>query len=194
MGLTQGAPKAVAAERGEGIVQYRPMDGKKGRPAPSGASTRTTMNQTTAGPIVMTVNVICLPEVAFRVFTEGFGEWWPFQDYSIGRERTEKAIFEGWEGGRIYEVIEGGEEATWGRVLVWDPPTRVELEWQTNPEAPGPTYVTVTFSPEGSGGRVDLEHRGWEIYGTRASMAREEYDSGWPSTLDLFANAANAAA
>jgi hypothetical protein len=54
--------------------------------------------------------------------------------------------------------------------------------------------VTVTFMPEGAGARVDLEHRGWEIYGDRASVAREEYDAGWPSTLDLFASAANAAA
>jgi uncharacterized protein YndB with AHSA1/START domain len=152
------------------------------------------MDQTTAAPIVLAVTVTCPPEAAFRVFTEGFGEWWPIHDYSIGRGKTEKAVFEGREGGRIYEVIEGGQEATWGRVLAWDPPSRFELEWQTNPEAPGPTYLTVTFTPEGSGARVELEHRGWEIYGDRASVAREEYDAGWPSTLDLFANAANAAA
>jgi len=149
---------------------------------------------TTAAPITRTVTVSCSAERAFEVFTKQFGEWWPIHEYSIGREKTEKAVFEGWEGGRVYEVIEGGEEAFWGRVIVWDPPARVELEWQTNPEAPGPTHLTVTFMPEGSGARVDLEHRGWEIYGDRAPAARGEYDSGWPGTLGLFADAANAAA
>jgi uncharacterized protein YndB with AHSA1/START domain len=148
---------------------------------------------TTVAPITRAVTVSCSAERAFEVFTKQFGEWWPIHEYSIGRERTEKAVFEGRQGGRIYEVIEGGEEALWGRVIVWEPPSRFELEWQTNPEAPGPTHLTVTFTPEGSGARVDLEHRGWEIYGDRASTARGEYDSGWPGTLGLFADAANAA-
>jgi uncharacterized protein YndB with AHSA1/START domain len=152
------------------------------------------MEQKTAAPIVLTVIVSCPPEEAFRTFTEQFGEWWPVHVYSIGRDKTEKAVFEAREGGRIYEVIEGGQEATWGRVTFWDPPKRFELEWQTNPEAPGPTHLTVTFSPEGSGARVELEHRGWEIYGDRASMARDEYDEGWPTTLAWFADAANEAA
>jgi hypothetical protein len=152
------------------------------------------MNQTAAAPIVLTVTVTCPAEVAFRVFTERFGQWWPFHVYSVGRERTERAVFETGEGGRIYEVIEGGEEATWGRVTVWQPPTRVEIDWQTNPEAPGPTRLTIAFTPEGAGTQVELEHRGWEIYGDRAALARDEYETGWPSTLGLFVEAANAAA
>ena len=149
---------------------------------------------TAVAPIITSVTVGCSAERAFEVFTKEFGAWWPTHEYSIGREKTEEAVFEAWEGGRIYEVIEGGEEATWGRVVVWDPPSRLELEWQTNPEAPGPTQVTVTFTPEGSGTRVNMEHRGWEVYGDQASAARSEYDEGWPSTLSLFADAADAAA
>jgi hypothetical protein len=145
----------------------------------------------TIAPVTKTVTVSCSQQRAFEIFTEEFGGWWPTQTYSIGRERTTTAIFEGREGGRIYEVIEGGEEAPWGRVTVWDPPSRVEFEWQTNPEAPAPTYVIVTFSPEGTGTRVDLEHRGWEIYRERAGEARAEYDTGWPFVLGSFAEAAN---
>jgi uncharacterized protein YndB with AHSA1/START domain len=153
------------------------------------------MEQSTAVvPIIRSVTVGCSAERAFEVFTKEFGAWWPIHEYSIGREKTEKAVFEGWEGGRIYEVIEGGQEATWGTVIVWDPPSRLELEWQTNPEAPGPTHMTVTFTPEGSGARVELEHSGWEIYGDQASAARREYDEGWPTTLGLFADAADAPA
>ena len=153
------------------------------------------MEQSTAAmPIIRSVTVGCSAERAFEVFTKEFGAWWPKHEYSIGREKTEEAVFEGRQGGRIYEVIEGGAEATWGSVIRWDPPSRLEMQWQTNPEAPGPTHVTVTFTPEGSGARVELEHRGWEVYGDQASAARREYDEGWPSTLGLFADAADAAA
>jgi Activator of Hsp90 ATPase homolog 1-like protein len=150
--------------------------------------------ETTAAPITQSLTVSCSPELAFEIFTERFGEWWPIQTYSIGRAKAKAAIFEGGVDGRVYEVIEGGEEAQWGRVTVWDPPAQIELDWQTNPEAPGPTHVTVTFTREGSPGtRVDLEHRGWEIYGDQASVARDEYEGGWPGVLGLFAEAANAA-
>jgi Activator of Hsp90 ATPase homolog 1-like protein len=150
------------------------------------------MEAASVGPIVLTVKVSCSPEQAFEVFTAGFGEWWPYKVYSIGRARTQAAVFEGWTDGRVYEVMEGGEEAQWGRVTGWDPPSRIELAWQTNPRAPGPTRVTVTFRPEGSSGTiVELVHGGWEIYGDQAPIARDEYETGWPGTLDLFARAAS---
>jgi uncharacterized protein YndB with AHSA1/START domain len=144
-------------------------------------------------PINLSATVSRAPEEAFRIFTEEFGQWWPIHEYSIGRDRTEKAVFEPREGGRVYEVMEGGREATWGRVTRWDPPHRLELEWQTRPEAPGPTSLTVTFSPEGAAARVDVDHRGWDIYGEKASLAREEYEIGWHTTLPLFAAQANRA-
>jgi uncharacterized protein YndB with AHSA1/START domain len=142
-------------------------------------------------PITLSVTVSHPAAEAFRIFTEEFGQWWLIHEYSIGRDRTEKAVFEPREGGRVYEVMEGGREATWGRVTKWDPPHRLELEWQTNPEAPGPTQLTVKFSPEGAGSRVEVDHRGWEIYGDAAPLAREEYEIGWQTTLPLFAAHAN---
>jgi uncharacterized protein YndB with AHSA1/START domain len=152
------------------------------------------VERTAVGPIRLTVTVNRPPQEAFRIFTERFGDWWPIHEYSIGRDRTEKAVFEPWEGGRVYEVMEGGREATWGWVTRWNPPHRVGLGWQTNPQAPGPTELTVTFSPEGAGARVEVDHRGWEIYGDAAPAAHEEYEIGWQTTLPLFAGHANGTA
>src|SRR5436190_877560 len=58
-----------------------------------------------------------------------------------------------------------------------------------------PTEVEVSFAAEGGGTRVELEHRGWDALsdGFRESL-HEIYVRGWPTTLDLFAAAAAAAA
>jgi hypothetical protein len=52
--------------------------------------------------------------------------------------------------------------------------------------------VEVTFTPEGSGTRVDLEHRDLERMGDKADAMRETVSGpgGWPSLLELFANEA----
>jgi uncharacterized protein YndB with AHSA1/START domain len=128
-------------------------------------------------------------ERAFEVFTERIGTWWPFDTHSIGGQRTRDAVFEGREGGGVYEVIEGGETAPWATVLAWEPPTRVLLSWHVNPEVPA-TEVEVRFASEGDGTRVVLEHRGWKRLGDKADAARGGYDAGWDYVLGRFAESA----
>ena len=84
-------------------------------------------------------------------------------------------------GGRLYEVTDEGEQ-DWGRVLEWDPPHRLLLDWQIG-EACG-TEVEVRFSPEGPGARVELEHRGFS-----STDPRERYSSGWDVVLAPFVEA-----
>ena len=50
----------------------------------------------------------------------------------------------------------------------------------------------MTFAPEGSGTRVDLEHRGWEVYGEEAAEMRGEYVEGWEFVLSRYVEKANA--
>lgn len=82
----------------------------------------------------------------------------------------------------------GGEEADWGRVLVWEPPLRVVFSWHPNPEAPASTEVEARFSGETEGTRVEVEHRGWAALGDIAAERRAEYASasGWPMVIGLF--------
>jgi uncharacterized protein YndB with AHSA1/START domain len=81
-------------------------------------------------------------------------------------------------------------------VLVWDPPSRLVLAWQLTPDwTYDPNLITeveVTFTPEGDGTRVDLEHRHLERMGGRAEAARAVIDApgGWGLLLQLFSETA----
>lgn len=145
-------------------------------------------------PVEKTVTVDCSVEHAFEVFTARIGEWWPLHRYSItadedGAGAPETVVMEPAVDGRIFERTPTGEEFDWGKVLVWEPPHRVMLEWRPSRTPTPSTELDIRFSLEGERTRVDLEHRGWERLGPRAADARAGYDSGWPSVIQAFAEA-----
>ncbi len=129
------------------------------------------------------------PEAAWSTYTERIGEWWPLATYSIHGERAHTVLFEGGQGGRLYERTASGEEAHWAEVLAWEPPSRLVLLWQVNPERPA-TEVEIRFVSEGDGTRVEVEHRGWERLGDAAEEARASYESGWDTVLAPYVEAA----
>jgi uncharacterized protein YndB with AHSA1/START domain len=115
------------------------------------------------GSIQQSVYVDCPIEDAFRLFTEGFGEWWPLASYSI-EEESDGCAIEPWVGGRVFERTRSGEEHDWGFVIVWEPPSRVEFTW--NPSAlHDEQTVDVEFRVEADGTRVTLTHSGWQLSG-----------------------------
>jgi len=134
--------------------------------------------------------VTASPERAFEVFTEELATWWPSDTHSV-QAMGEKAgapeavVFETGPGGRIYERMTSGEEAHWADVVVWEPPTRLVLEWKVNPDV-APTEIEVSFTPEGDGTRVDLEHRGFEALGKDAEESHKSYSQGWPAVFQDY--------
>ena len=130
-------------------------------------------------------------EEAFGVFTERLESWWPLETHSIGKERIETVVVDGRTGGRVYERLEDGTEAHWATVTAWEPPRRLVLSWHVNQERPVSTEVEVRFSEEGTGTRVDLEHRGWERY-EDAHEASARYETGWDLVLGRYMQAADA--
>ena len=68
-------------------------------------------------------------ERAFDVFTAQMAGWWN-PDHHIGANPYVELVIEPREGGGWYEVDADGTRCPWGTVLVWDPPTRVVLNWQ----------------------------------------------------------------
>ena len=152
------------------------------------------MNRTiTVAPVRKSVRVSAAPARAFEVFTAGFARWWP-RSHTISKVPQKEAVIEPRAGGRWYERGEDGSECEWGRVLVWEPPTRVVLGWQLNPDFKfDPDVVTeveVRFIAEGEGAtRVELEHRNLERFGERGEVLREKVGSpnGWGKLLEEFA-------
>ena len=132
---------------------------------------------------------------AFDVFTRGIANWWPLETHSIRGMRTgvrpQVLHLEPRDGGRFYERTDG-EELTWGRVLTYDPPRRIVIEWRVNPENPA-TEIDVTFTAEDGGTSVEVVHSGWERYDDPTQATRAEYDgeNGWNTVLDRYADAAN---
>jgi uncharacterized protein YndB with AHSA1/START domain len=102
-------------------------------------------------------------------------------------------------GGRWYERGDDGSTCDWGRVLLWEPHSRLVLSWEITADwkhDPGlKTQVEVRFIADGKNGtRVELEHRHLDAYGERRDEMRRIFDSegGWSGLLALFARAAAA--
>ena len=122
---------------------------------------------------------------AFRLFTDGIGEWWPsHRGYSFGADRLQELRLEPVAGGRLYERYTDGEEFEVGRVIACEPPQRIVFTWQGRWSEP--TEVEVRFTPEGLTTRVELEHRGWERLGASAQQSRTSYLNGWPTVLQHY--------
>jgi len=147
-------------------------------------------------PVRKSVFVDAPQAVAFDVFTSGIGQWWP-KSHHIGKCDLDRPVIESKAGGRWYERDVDGSECEIGKVLVWDPPSRLMLAWQLTPDWKfDPNLVTeveVTFTAEGNGTRVDLEHRHLERMGDKADAMRESVSGpgGWPALLQLYADQAN---
>lgn len=132
--------------------------------------------------------------VAWRVFTKQMGTWWPLTDYRIGKAKAVDAVLEPRAGGRWYERGDDGSTCDWGRVLAWEPPSRLVLswditaDWQYDPELK--TEIEVRFYPEGENvTRVELEHRKLDRYGARRDEMRRifETEGDWGRLLAMFA-------
>jgi uncharacterized protein YndB with AHSA1/START domain len=136
-------------------------------------------------------------ERAFSVFTDGIGTWFP-SEYNLLDTEIAERVFEPRVGGHIFDKGADGKECHWGRVLAYEPPTRVVFSWDISPQwtietDPDRTSeVEVRFIEKGPDRtRIELEHRhldrhgdGWEQ--VRASIAG---DGGWPGCLQAFARA-----
>jgi uncharacterized protein YndB with AHSA1/START domain len=147
----------------------------------------------TIEPVVVAVEVRRGVEEAFGVFTGEIASWWPVVDHSVEADKVEAVVLEGRVGGRLYERWRDGGESDWGRVIVWEPPSRLVLSWSPNPERSATTEVEVRFTAlEPDHTRVELEHRGWERLGDLAAEIRDNYRDGWPRVLGSFASTAMA--
>jgi uncharacterized protein YndB with AHSA1/START domain len=141
-------------------------------------------------PLRKSVTVPGSPVVVFDLFTSHFGEWWPLTlPYSVFGDAADECGMEPRLGGEIFELSRDGRRCTWGTVVVWQPPQRVEFTWHPGRGPDAAQTVEVTFSPVDCGlTRVDLEHRGWQRLGAGAEGTRAGYDRGWAVVLGRWAD------
>ena len=150
-----------------------------------------------ANSVRKVVSVQAPPAVAWRVFTEKMGTWWPLAIYKIGKANAVDAVIEPRIGGRWYERGDDGSTCDWGRVLSWEPHSRLVLSWDISADwQPDPalkTEIEVRFIPEGKDGTcVELEHRHLDRCGARRDEMLRIFDTegDWGRLLEMFARTA----
>jgi uncharacterized protein YndB with AHSA1/START domain len=146
----------------------------------------------TPAPIKKSIRVNAAPARAFEIFTAGMARWW-LKTHTINPTKSplEEIVLEPRAGGRWFERGEDGSECSWGKVLAWEPPTRLLLAWQINGswqfDPALITEVEIRFTPDGSGTRVELEHRHLERLGEQAAAMAQAFTGGWGQLLESFA-------
>jgi|SRR5215469_2605634 len=147
-------------------------------------------------PVRKSITVKADAAHAFEVFTARIGSWWP-RSHSVGSSPQKNVVVEPRAGGRWYEIGDDGSQCNWGKVLAWDPPSRLLLAWQINGDWKyDPSLVTeveVRFTALADGEtRVELEHRNIERFGDKVESMRTAIDSegGWTAIVKLYAEAA----
>jgi uncharacterized protein YndB with AHSA1/START domain len=142
--------------------------------------------QTSIEAVRKSLVVNCDQQTAFEVFTREIGTWWPIHEFKLADKDIIEVVFEEKAGGRIFERHTDGSEDEWGHVLTWEPPNRFVMSWFPTRTETDTTELEVRFTPEGDSTRVELEHRGWEIFAAEAEKTREGYDSGWNTVLGYY--------
>jgi uncharacterized protein YndB with AHSA1/START domain len=154
-----------------------------------------TVQQAATNSVHKSIVVDAPVERAFSVFTDEIGSWWSPDQHILDAPLAEM-VFEPREGGHVYDRGTDGSECRWGRVLAYEPPTRVvfswdiNLQWQIETDPERTSEVEVRFTPEGDGRtRVDLEHRNLDRHGDGWEQMRDAVGSpgGWGRGLGLFA-------
>ena len=137
-------------------------------------------------PIHKTVHVPLPPDKAFDLFTEDMASWWPLDSHSLSARDGKPAadvVVEPHEGGRILETHPDGRTDPWATVTAWEPGAKLALDWYVGRDPAEATQITVVFTADGPGTRVDLTHAGFEMLASAATETMLGYRSGWDHVL-----------
>jgi uncharacterized protein YndB with AHSA1/START domain len=135
------------------------------------------------------VTVPVAPAEAFELFTRDVDRWWR-RGERYGGSSVVGHRFEPWIGGRFVQVLHD-RDTELGRIVVWEPPSRVAFSWRQGNWRPDEvTRIEVTFTPVSGGTQVLLRHFGFD--GIESQVGCEiGYSAGWAELLGWFAEAAS---
>jgi uncharacterized protein YndB with AHSA1/START domain len=137
---------------------------------------------------------------AFALFTERFDKIKPREHNMLGVEIA-ASVFEPRAGGRVYDRGVDGSERQWGRVLMYEPPSRIVFTWDISPywqiesDPARASEVEIRFVAETADRtRVLLVHRHLDRHGEGWEGLRDaiDGDGGWPLYLARYAEQVSA--
>jgi DNA-binding transcriptional ArsR family regulator/uncharacterized protein YndB with AHSA1/START domain len=154
------------------------------------------MNIHSADTVRASITVDAPISRAFKIFTEDFGSFKPAEHNLLGVEIAE-TVFEPRVGGFLYDRGVNGTVCRWARVLAYEPPNRVLLSWDINPQwqiETDPQRTSewevhfVAETPDRT--RVEIEHRHLERHGEGWQGVRDGVaaNQGWPLYLSRYAD------
>ncbi len=145
-------------------------------------------------PVVRAVTVGVSQRSAFETWTNRIDLWWPVERISASREESSRVIMEAGEGGRLFERVASGDEYVWGRVVAWEPPSRIVVRWFLDADPDRATTIEVRFEELAARStRVIVTHGDWDnaaeevAHEHRSCVAADE---GWTGILLSFQRAA----
>lgn len=114
--------------------------------------------------VFVALRVKATPERAFDSFVREIGLWWkPNGLFQTTPRAPGLLAFEPEEGGRLTETLANGKVFEIGRILTWEPPSRLVFSWrQANFPPELTTEVEVKFEAVGDETRVSVAHRGFD--------------------------------
>lgn len=128
---------------------------------------------------------------AFEVFTREIDQrWGRGPQFRIAGRRRGQLVFEGHLGGRFFETFEAGSGPRTfevGKVTLWDPPHRLELEWRgVNFKPQEKTTVLVSFAASGEGTLVTVRHSGWSALPDDHPVRHGQVGAAFSRTIGLW--------
>jgi uncharacterized protein YndB with AHSA1/START domain len=134
--------------------------------------------------IQKSILLACPPAKAFELFTARISEWWP-RTHRLTKDPESRLFLEA--SGRFWERDRAGREIELGRVLTWEPPHRLALDFYMGTNSAQPTALEVTFTTENEGTRVTVYHRAQpeseELWTLRAPV----FERSWEAVLAALA-------
>jgi hypothetical protein len=131
----------------------------------------------------------CAPERAFTLFTQEASAWWPPSRRHTGDPESAIRLV---PDGRFWEEARDGRAVELGRVVAWEPPARLVLDFYPGTDAEHPTAVEVRFEPVDGGTQVVVEHRPTAASDALWDGRAPAFERSWEAVLEALAGAAHA--
>jgi hypothetical protein len=120
---------------------------------------------------------------AFQLFTSRINDWWP-ADRRHTKDPASTIFLLG--SGRFFERAADGHEVDLGKVITWDEPLRILLDFYIATGPDHPTEVEIRFDPEGDATRITVIHRPKLESAHLWDQRSPRYAASWEAVLDAL--------